>query len=93
MTSQQIIEYVRGEILPNLFLQEQGETMTNPYSGQSCFLEPEALALYEWIKGTDITLQSGMLTAAQEDVQVQKHHIICNYFRLNWPKEYSILID
>ncbi len=93
MTNEQIVSYVRTEILPKLYVAEQGEEMTNPHSGQSCFLEPEAVALYEWIKGTDVALQGGFLPAAQEEIQIKKRYVICDYFRLMWPSEYSKLID
>lgn len=56
-------------------------TVTNPFSGESCVLQPEAVALYDYIKGSELlelyeNLEKG-LTA----------------FRKRWPKEYMILLD
>jgi len=53
----------------------------NPYSGQSCKLCPEAVALYDLIKGAE-TL---------EDYKTVEDGL--GLFRRYWAKEYMILLD
>lgn len=57
------------------------EEITNPYSGQSCILTPDAIALYDYVKGCEMLenwkgLSEGLFVFA-------KH----------WPEEYMILLD
>ena len=60
---------------------DEPEVVTNPFSGQSTTLEPEAVALYDLIKGAEYigdfkTVRAGL-----------------TLFSKNWPKEYMILLD
>ena len=57
------------------------EKITNPYSGQSCVLVPEAIALYDYIKGCEIV---GNGKGLSEGLSVFVKH---------WPNEYMILLD
>jgi len=57
------------------------ETITNPYSGESVELPPEAVAVYDTIKGAEMlgrydTMQKGL-----------------DWFRQYYPKEYMVLLD
>ena len=57
------------------------ETITNPYSGESVELPPEAVAVYDTIKGAEMlgrydTVQKGL-----------------DWFRQYYPKEYMVLLD
>jgi hypothetical protein len=68
---------------------EKGETITNVYSGQSCELSEEAVAVYDFIKGTEFLLSNydcskQYINNFQEALQ---------YFQEKWPKEYLILLD
>lgn len=53
----------------------------NPFSGESCMLTPEALAVYDTIKGAEIL---------GNPVIVSKG---CSWFQANYPEEYWILLD
>jgi hypothetical protein len=53
----------------------------NPFSGQSCMLEPDAVAVYDCISGANMigdykTVRAGL-----------------NWFRKYFPNEYMILLD
>lgn len=53
----------------------------NPFSGQSCILEPDAVAVYDCISGANMmgdykTVRAGL-----------------NWFRKYFPNEYMILLD
>lgn len=63
-----------------LFDTEPAE-VTNPYSGRSVVLEPEAIALYDFIKGAEIM---NLTTELRKGLAA---------FRKRWPKEYMILLD
>ena len=59
----------------------QSETITNPFSGASCVLSPEAVAVYDTIRGCEMFgdykgLQKGL-----------------DWFRRQYPSEYMILLD
>ena len=57
------------------------ETITNPYTGESVELSPEAVAVYDTIKGAEML----------------GHHDSVNkgldWFRQYYPKEYMVLLD
>lgn len=60
---------------------EKGETITNPFSGESVFLEPDAVALYDLIKGFEVL-------GDYKNMQKALAH-----FSENWPDEYFTLLD
>jgi len=55
------------------------QTVTNPFSGESCVLEPEAVAMYDYIKGCEIC------GTDFSDVMEE--------FIKRYPEEYMILLD
>ena len=57
------------------------ELITNPFSGESCMLPPEAVAVYDTIKGCELF---------QDYSGVRKG---LDWFAENFPKEYFILLD
>lgn len=57
------------------------ETVINPFSGESCELEPEAVAVYDLTKGAEMLEDYATVRACLD------------YFRQRWPKEYMILLD
>ncbi len=69
------------ELLKNLEIFPQGETVTNPYSGKSVYLEPEAVALYDLIKGAEVVNNTKLFNRA------------LTMFRKYWPNEYMVLLD
>jgi hypothetical protein len=55
--------------------------VTNPFSGEGCMLVPEAVAVYDTIKGCE-------LTGDYENVQKG-----LDWFADNFPNEYMTLLD
>jgi hypothetical protein len=65
----------------NLDIGKKPEFITNPFSGEGCMLTPEAVAVYDTIKGCELfgdykSLRKGL-----------------DWFAENFPKEYMILLD
>ena len=59
----------------------KSETITNPFSGESCVLSPEAVAVYDTIKGCEYF----------RDYEGMRQGL--DWFRENYPEEYMILLD
>lgn len=65
----------------NIIIGTESETVTNPFSGESCILSPEAVAVYDVIKGSEMlgdydTVRKGL-----------------DWFMEYYPKEYMVLLD
>jgi hypothetical protein len=69
------------QIIADLEIGTDPETVENPFSRVSCVLEPEAVALYDYIKGCEIF---GDYHNMQEALYL---------FRYNWPDEFYKLLD
>jgi len=69
------------QILADLIIFDEPEVVTNPLSGASCTLEPEAVALYDFIMGCQIFEEYKLMRVALD------------YFMEKWPGEYMILLD
>ena len=59
----------------------QSETITNPFSGESCLLSPEAVAVYDTIQGCE---RFGDYKGLQKGL---------DWFRRYYPSEYMVLLD
>lgn len=59
----------------------ESEMVTNPFSGESCLLTPEAVAVYDTIKGCEMF---GDYAGVRKGL---------DWFIDNYPKEYMILLD
>lgn len=55
--------------------------VTNPYSGESCMLEPDATAVYDVIKGAEFI----------NDYKTMRKGL--DWFRKYFPSEYMTLLD
>jgi hypothetical protein len=64
-----------------LVLFDKSEVVTNPFSGESCTLTPEAVAVYDTLKGCEMFGDYKGLRKGLE------------WFRKNYPKEYMVLLD
>lgn len=64
-----------------LVLDDAPVEVTNPFSGESCMLTPEAVAVYDTIKGA---LMMGNWTIVRQGI---------DWFIENFPSEYMILLD
>lgn len=63
------------------FVGTESETVTNPFSGESVLLEPQAVAVYDTIMGAQMfndfkTVRKGL-----------------DWFRRYFPAEYMVLLD
>ena len=65
----------------DIFVGEVSEYITNPFSGESVMLKPEAVAVYDTIKGCE-------MVGAYADMRKG-----LDWFASNFPKEYFILLD
>ena len=64
-----------------VIMDKESKEIANPYTGQKALLTPEAIAVYDTIKGAEMlgkyeTMETGI-----------------DWFRTNYPKEYFILLD
>ena len=65
----------------NMSIGDKPEFITNPFSGDGCMLAPEAVAVYDTIKGCELFSDySGVRKGL-------------DWFAENYPKEYMILLD
>lgn len=67
--------------LKDLLIEDYPETVTNFYTEESCELVPEAVAVYDFIRGCELL----------KDIKHFEEAL--SYFRNKWPKEYYILLD
>jgi len=65
----------------DIFVAEVPEYITNPFSGEGVMLPPEAVAVYDTLKGCEIFGDYEGLRAG------------LSWFREFFPKEYMILLD
>lgn len=66
---------------PGIFVAEESETVTNPFSGESVELEPEAVAVYDLSKGSEMFGDYELLRKCLD------------WFIEHYPKEYMVLLD
>ena len=64
-----------------MILDAEAVRVTNPFSGESCMLEPDAVAVYDTIKGCELI---GDYTMVQKGLA---------WFAKYFPREYMILLD
>ena len=57
------------------------QVVSNPFSGQKCTLTPEAVAVYDTIKGAEML---GNYKIVQKGL---------SWFQKNYPEEYYVLLD
>ena len=65
----------------DIVIGRESERITNILSGDSCVLSPEAVAVYDTIKGCELF---GDYSGMQKGL---------DWFRRYYPKEYMILLD
>ena len=64
-----------------MILDNEPVEVTNPFSGQSCMLVPEAVAVYDCITGANLT---GNYSIVRKGL---------DWFMEHFPEEYMILLD
>ena len=70
----------RNEIR-DLVVFDKPETVANPFTGESVELCPEAVAVYDWIKGAEMLCDYSSV------------EIGLGIFMRNWPEAYMALLD
>ena len=65
----------------DIFVGTESELITNPFSGESVMLVPEAVAVYDTIKGCELF---GDYDGVRKGL---------DWFAKNFPEEYMILLD
>ena len=78
--------------LPKWFdgkLYSEGDTVRNPYSGETYELTAEELSMYDFIIGADQLAELGMLAFKNQD-DMRKG---LTWFRKNNPDAYYVLLD
>ena len=83
MAKQELPKWFQGE------LYKKGETVTNPFSGQSYELTAEELSMYDFIIGASQLAEMGMV--APKNVDDMRKGI--TWFRKNNPEAYYVLLD
>ena len=62
-------------------IDKEPQEIANPYTGQQATLTPEAIAVYDTIKGAEMTGRHDLMEKG------------IAWFRGNYPKEYMVLLD
>ena len=69
---------------------EHPEVIKNPYSGESIELQPDAVAVYDCIKGAEYLAQG--IDDGGHPLWVKVREGL-DWFRKHYPKEYMVLLD
>ena len=64
-----------------VIMDKESKEIANPYTGQKVLLTPEAIAVYDTIKGAEML---GQYETMEKGIA---------WFQANYPKEYFILLD
>jgi hypothetical protein len=83
MTKQQLPKWFNGE------LYEEGDTVRNPYSGETYELTAEELSMYDFIIGVNQIMEMGMY--APKTIDDMRKGL--TWFRKNNPEAYYVLLD
>ena len=80
------------KVLRKIDIQYESNVVVNPFTQESCVLEPEAAILYEFIKAAEFQLNH---FKAEELLPFLEENFLkaIEYFARRWPKEYMILLD
>ena len=66
------------------------EEVTNPFSGESCLLTGAEASMYDFIMGSQIVLEMGMIDNPKMVEDLRKG---LEWFRINNSKAYMVLLD
>ena len=84
-TKQKLPKWFRGEIY------EKGETVTNPFSGESYELTGVELSLYDFIIGCQLIFETQPSLMTQKRINEFQEGLM--WFRKNNPEAYYVLLD
>ena len=83
---------VKETKLPKWFkgqVYDEGETVTNRFGGDSCYLNAEELSMYDFIIGASTLMEMGMYSP--KNITDMRKGL--NWFRKNNVEAYFILLD
>ena len=64
-----------------VIMDKESKEIANPYTGEKALLTPEAIAVYDTIKGAEMI---GQYDTMEKGIA---------WFQANYPKEYFVLLD
>ena len=64
-----------------VIIDKESKEIANPYTGEKALLTPEAIAVYDTIKGAEMM---GQYETMEKGIA---------WFQANYPKEYFVLLD
>ena len=64
-----------------VIMDKESKEISNPYTGEKALLTPEAIAVYDTIKGAEMM---GQYETMEKGIA---------WFQANYPKEYFVLLD
>ena len=76
-------KWIHGQI------HDKGETVSNPYTGESIDLTAEQLSMYDFIKGAEFVM-SGM---SSNSILISEMRKGLDWFRRANPEAYMVLLD
>jgi len=83
MTKVELPKWFNGHVY------DEGDTVTNPFSGQSYELTAEELSMYDFVIGASNLMEMGLIN---KKVLTDMHKGL-NWFRKNNPEAYYVLLD
>jgi hypothetical protein len=60
---------------------KEPQMVYNPFSGEGCMLQPDAIAVYDTMRGAELFGQYGIVRKGLD------------WFRKHFPEEYMVLLD
>jgi len=84
-TKQKLPKWFKGE------LYARGETVTNPFSGESFELTAIELAIYDFIMGCNVVFDYAPKRV--NDQMIKDFDRALTWFRINNPQAYMVLLD
>ena len=68
---------------------KQGDTVTNPFSGESYELNADLLSMYDYIMGAQLAMEMGM----HHDSMIKDFQKGLDWFRKQDARAYMVLLD
>jgi len=84
----------KEQVAPKWFhgtIYEEGENVTNQFSGESYFLNALELSIYDYIMGSQYIFEVAPKTVTQK--QLTEFHKALTWFRKNNVEAYFVLLD
>ena len=76
-----------------MIIDREPQFVSNPFSGERCELTPVAVAVYDMIKGCELTLDSGEYHGKGYQYWQDMFYDGIHWFQKHYSKEYMALLD